>query len=80
MADEYKSIADTGINAASVLGPGGGSMLALPYVGGGITMPSAVALDGNGTAWVANNQAAGSISPLRYVQIGLASPANGLAA
>ena len=47
-------VADSGTSAVSLFAPTGLPVLTPPATGGGLNLPSAIALDGNGTAWVAN--------------------------
>jgi len=69
--------AATGISAITGLTLSGGAVAGTPLSGGGISMPLAVAVDGSGNVWTANNVTAGSVSG--YTTAGVAmTPSTGL--
>jgi len=54
--------AATGINALTGLTSGGATVTGGPFVGGGVSQPLSVAVDGSGTVWTVGSAATGSVS------------------
>ncbi len=71
-------VADNGSNAVSIFAAGGRALSSSPVMGGGLRLPAAVAIDGQGVAWITNAQTAGSISQLNTATGVTLSPAMGL--